>query len=326
MTLPPFFDFIADPTTSATLQLVFAYTFTALTLHFLHRNFHRFVTSRQAFGLQLIHSVSARTVLVTDVPSHLRGDRALAEYFEGCGWEVESVSICREVDAVKRALDKRTNALLELEDAWVAWVGNPATATGYDPDVYRNKPRASSPTTETLISGLERNGDGPAATAEDPESLRARYSTIHSDKPRPTKRIRIGKSVDAIGFWEDKFFEADEEVRVLRKTGRFEPTHVAFVTFEDVKSTQEASQVAHYREHTQVVTTIAPEPRDVIWNRVSMSRREHRIRDTVITGLMGVLLVSWIREFVGDVCTVLTPVQLLSSPCRPFCRSRKLNV
>jgi hypothetical protein len=223
------------------------------------------------------------------VPPHLRGDRALAEYFEACGWEVESVSICREVEALKQALDKRTEALLELENAWVAWVGNPASAEAYDPNIYQ-KNHPDSPTDTVAPTQT------PTATEEDPESLRQRYSNIKTTKPRPLKYVRIGKRVDAIAYWEDKFSSADEVVRVLRKTGHFQPTHVAFVTFEDAKSTQEACQVVHYKEHTQVITTLAPEPRDVIWSLISMSRRERQIRDVIITVLMGILLVSWARK------------------------------
>jgi len=277
---------------------MFAYAFTFLTLWFLHRNYHRFVTARQAFGLQLIHSVSARTVLVTHVPSHLRGDRALAEYFEGCGWEVESVSVVRQVDAVKQALDRRTEALLELERAWVEWVGNPAVADGYSPDIYQNAKKAASPEVGPLVSGFEVHPSPaqPTAPHDDPESIRERFSHIRTANKRPTIRINLHK-VDAIEHWENAFYEADQEVRTLRKTGHFAATHVAFVTFEDVKSAQAAAQVVHYREHSRVVTTTAPEPRDVVWGKLAMSPREAWIRDTVVMGLVVLLLTGWLGEF-----------------------------
>jgi hypothetical protein len=108
-------------------NLIFTFVFSFLVISFLHRNFHRFLKARQSFSLQLIHSISARTVLVRQIPQHLRGDKQLADYFEECGWSVESVAICREVEPVRRQLEKRTNALLELEAAWVEWVGNPAS-------------------------------------------------------------------------------------------------------------------------------------------------------------------------------------------------------
>jgi hypothetical protein len=70
-----------------------------------------------------------------------------------------------------RALERRTNALLKLEEAWAEWVGNPAgeKVHGYDPNIYQNQtltraltasPRqtqsqSQSEVVEPLIPGLE---------------------------------------------------------------------------------------------------------------------------------------------------------------------------
>ena len=269
------YDILLSPQTSATINLLFTYLFTALMLLFLHRNFHRFVQSRQAFSLPLLHSISTRTVLVTNVPSHLRGDRALADYFEGCGWQVESVSVCRGIEPLRRVLERRTNALLRLEAAWAEWVGNPAKGVrGYDPNVYAEKnkiarsltaspKRASEPliagiegesststTTPTRTSNREQSTDSLSPPDSDTNGLEAdteageqSYAHVHMTKPRPVFRPRwFGSKVDAIQFWERKFRKADEEVRDMRKTGRFDATHVAFVTFEDVK---DAVSISH---------------------------------------------------------------------------------
>ena len=231
------------------MHLIFTYLFTYIVLTFLHRNFHRFVQSRQSFGLHLIHSVSARTVIVASVPKHLQGDRALADYFEACGWTVESVSVCRSIEELRRVLERRTTALLELERAWVEWVGNPVNreVRGYDPEVYSARPKTVSP--EPLIAGLDDDADVPsrastsAATSQNGANgsgadLEASESSVrvHTTRPRPTFRPRwFGAKVDAIEYWERKFQAADEEVKELRKRGRFEATEAAFVTFEDVK-------------------------------------------------------------------------------------------
>lgn len=294
-----FDDILIDPRTPTTVYITFAYVFTLLTLWFLHRNYHYFVSARQASALGLIHSVSSRTVIVTQVPHHLRGDRALAEYFEGCGWQVESVSICRHVDAIRKALDRRTHALFSLERAWVNWVGNPAHADGFTPDLYRKAMRNG--TGRRQASGDDNNESSPLVQSEtsnygstelDPEALHQEYSMIHTTRARPTFRPHtFGAKVDSIEYWEKKFGKADAEVRHLRKTGEFAASHVAFVTFDDAKDAQCAAQVVHYREHSQLVTNLAPEPRDVIWTRVNMSRRSENVRDLfIMTAMAGVLL------------------------------------
>lgn len=251
-------DLLSDPQTSSTINLIFTYLFTGLTLMFLHRNFQRFVQSRQSFSLHLIHSVSSRTVLVTEVPKHLRGDKALADYFENCGWSVESVSVVRQMDTLKRVLDSRTNALLKLETAWTDWVGNPAKGVeGYSPYVYGDGKKATKhrqilqgqsssasndQDQEPLIPGLGNgsSSDGPETREdEDVENQNGHHchSHITTSRPRPTVRPKpFGNSVDAIDHWEKKFMYADEETRSLRQKGRYEATGAAFVTFEDVKS------------------------------------------------------------------------------------------
>ena len=261
-TAPTMYDIILDPQTSATINLLFTYLFTGLVLYFLHRNFHRFVTSRQAFSLRLIHSVSARTVLVTNLPPHLRGDKVLADYFESCKWNVESVSVCREVEPLRKVLEKRTDALLQLEKAWAEWVGNPAKGvTGYDPDMYakRNKIARSltaSPlqSSDRLIDiddepeGDDREGqDRSLSTTSSASNVNGSrdvegsagaddHCHVHTTRPRPTFRPRwFGAKVDSIEYWEKKFDAADDKVRLLRKKGKFEATQVAFVTFEHVQ-------------------------------------------------------------------------------------------
>lgn len=300
-----FEDILIDPRTPTTVYITFAYIFTILTLWFLHRNYHYFVSARQAFALGLIHSVSARTVMVTQVPHYLRGDRQLAEYFEGCGWQVESVNICRHVEPIRKALDQRTQALRRLERAWVDWVGNPAKADGYSPDIYRKAMQNGSHQRQTsadeynetsaLVQSAESGTYG--STELDPEILRNEYSVIHTSKPRPMYRPRaFGAKVDAINYWEKQFATADEEVRQLRKNGEFKATHVAFVTFEDAKDAQCAAQVVHYREHSQAITTLAPEPRDVIWKQVNMSSRASYFRDIIVMSAMVFVLLVFTCE------------------------------
>ncbi len=91
-------DLLNDANSYLSLHLLFTYVFTILALRFIYKNYARFIRARQLYSLELVHSIAARTVLVTDLPNHLRGERALAVYFENMGLTVESVSICREVE------------------------------------------------------------------------------------------------------------------------------------------------------------------------------------------------------------------------------------
>lgn len=142
-----------------TSHLVFAYVFTILALVFLHRNWRRYIPLRQLFSLELARSIPARTVLITDLPRHLRSERALADYFENLrlnepgpggqggggggstasgtpggaavgGLAVESVVVTRAIGSMREFLERRTRALRTLEAAWTDYLGNPVPVEG----------------------------------------------------------------------------------------------------------------------------------------------------------------------------------------------------
>lgn len=177
----------------------------------------------------------------------------------------------REVEALKMVLERRTDALLKLEGAWSDWVGNPASVKGYDPAVYSGGTKVAATLSdsprqaiEPLIPGLDGDGGPTAPVANgtpsrgstsmafgnafiDPEDVPESHHHIHTTRPRPTIRPHwFGNKVDAIEFWEKGFRTADDEVRSMRKKGRFEATHVAFVTFEDVKDAVSRSRTSRH--------------------------------------------------------------------------------
>lgn len=209
-------DLISDANSYLSLHLMFTYLFTLLALYFIYKNYRRFIRSRQLFSLELVHSIPARTVLVTNLPNHLQGERPLAEYFENMGLLVESVTVCREVGSLKILLDRRTRALLALERAWVSYVGNPSSVEEYDP---------------------EDSVDPPLVDVDAERGRVSQGRLVVPHRKRPTMRPGWFKpKVDALEYLETQFREADELVKKRRKTGKFKATQAAFVTFEKMSS------------------------------------------------------------------------------------------
>lgn len=222
---PDWIDLLTDANSYLTIQLMFTYLFTILALYFTYKNYLRFTRSRQLFSLELVHSIPARTVLVTDLPQHLRGDAKIAEYFENMGMSVESVSVVREVGALRGLLDQRTKALLDLERCWVSYVGNPSTVEEYDPE-----------------GGGVLGDTAPGRDSDIEGGGRARFVVPH--RPRPTLRPGWFKpKVDALEYLEERFREADEKVKKKRRVGKFRSTRAAFVTFEKMSSAVSASSI-----------------------------------------------------------------------------------
>jgi hypothetical protein len=265
-------DLVSDANTYLGTHLLFTYLFTLLALYFLYQNYRRFIRTRQLFSLELVHSVPARTILVADLPNHLQGERPLAEYFENMGLAVESVNVCREVDSVKELLDKRTAALLELEDAWVKYVGNPSTVEEYNPE-------------EASLAALD---------AESGTNLMQQGRFVIPHRKRPTMRPRWFKpKVDALEYLETQFRLADELVKKRRKMGRYKPTQSAFVTFEKMSYAQIAVQAAHAPSPSQLNSRLAPEPRDIVWSNMSLSTTNLLVRNLFVLSIMGLLFFFW---------------------------------
>ncbi|TDL20250.1 DUF221-domain-containing protein [Rickenella mellea] len=269
-------DLLNDANSYLSLHLCFTYLFTLLAMRFIYETYKRFIRARQIFSLEVVHSIAARTVLVTSLPNHLRGERTLAVYFENMGLSVESVSVCREVSTLKDLLDRRTKALLKLEAAWVEYLGNPSTVKTYD-----QAENAPPPLVEL---------DNDPSTVE---SQPVRF--VVPNRKRPT--IRPGwftSQVDALEYLEKQFKEADEAVKKKRRSGKFKATHVAFVTFEKMSSAQIASQVVHAASPSQCITHLAPEPRDIVWANMAHSVASLRVRETIVLLLICLLFFFWI--------------------------------
>ncbi|KAG8813472.1 hypothetical protein FRC17_001557 [Serendipita sp. 399] len=259
------------------VQLIFTYVFTGLVLQALHRNYRQFVRVRQLYSLELVHSIAARTVLVTDLPSHLQGERALAVYFENMGLAVESVNLARHAETLNKLIDKRTKALLNLEWEWTKYVGNPSTVESYDPS--QNVRVDHAPLVDV---------GGPSSM----ESQPARVVVPHRTRPL----VRPGwfkKKVDALEYYEKEYEELNEQVKKKRKTGRFKATSTAFVTFEKMSSAQTASQVVHAPHQAQCKTVLAPEPRDVVWANMTFSPRNRQVREISVFIFMVLLFFFW---------------------------------
>lgn len=154
--------------------------------------------------------------MVSHLPPELRGERSLAEYFENMGLCVESVTICRDVGSLKNILDKRTQALLKLESAWVQYVGNPAVV------------ESSGSSDRDVMPLID-------VDASDVEDQRKRIVVPY--RPRPTLRPGwFRQKVDALEFLELEFKKIDELFVKRRRTGKFRASHTAFVTFEKMSS------------------------------------------------------------------------------------------
>ncbi|KAI8070476.1 hypothetical protein BC940DRAFT_339916 [Gongronella butleri] len=150
---------------------------------------------------------------------------------------------------------------------------------------------ASAPLLPTHNSGKKKKNKSSRASST------SSSSSVHGP-PRPLAKDGflgvVGKHVDAIQYFTDKFNEADTMVVKARKYGKFLPTSVGFVTFEQPMSASLAAQVLIDSTPFRLNAQLAPEPRDVIWENIAMHGRERYIRKVLMFGILIVLAVFWV--------------------------------
>ncbi|PWN48980.1 DUF221-domain-containing protein [Violaceomyces palustris] len=290
-----------------TTHLVSTYLFTILTLRALWKGYHKFVRSRQLYALELLKSIPARTVEVRNLPAHLRDDQALAEYFEGMDMAVESTAVVRKTPGLSKLLTERANALYRLEKMWVRWLGNPTFAEGYDPEKIMTLASGSfedEASHSSLTQAADRPIEGGNGGAPVLPTIRSSYfnvsgaDSVRMDKPRPKMRLNawnpFSPKVDALEELTRRFTVLDKAVRERRKAGNFPGGSVGFVTFQDAADAQIAAQTVHYPIAAYCATSLAHEPRDIVWSNVALSSSERRVRQVLVSAFIFSLLLFYI--------------------------------
>ncbi|GAA5863074.1 hypothetical protein JCM8547_002789 [Rhodosporidiobolus lusitaniae] len=238
---------------------------------------------------------------------------------QGGGLPVESVVVTRAIGSMRELLERRTKALETLENAWAKYLGNPVPSEGkkavfgYDREYEverilrgpegveeiggRQEGNGAGGTTGRLVDiDGEEDGEGGEGADDDLETglLPPSHPTIVNEgKKRPTIRPRLfGKKVDALDYYAEQFRLADEAVKKRRK-GKFRPTGVAFVTFQNLAAAQIVAQTVHYPSPTEFHTELAPEPRDIHWFNLNLSGTSVFVRQVLVLLIMLVFLSLW---------------------------------
>ncbi|KAI3494647.1 hypothetical protein L1887_40463 [Cichorium endivia] len=109
----------------------------------------------------------------------------------------------------------------------------------------------------------------------------------------------LSEKIDAIDELTRQFNAVDRAVRRRRKTGRFPGGNVGFVTFQSAASAQIAAQTVHYPIPAYCTTSMAQEPRDIIWSNIDdLSNNDRRVRQVVVSIFIVAVLVFYIPPLV----------------------------
>ncbi|KAF9356936.1 hypothetical protein BGX34_009692 [Mortierella sp. NVP85] len=274
-------DFTATSLLYLLTQFVFTWVFSILTIYAIWHTFEGYITIRRKYMQQRANSITNRSVMVVGLPHSLQDDRALATYYESLNvGRVESAHVCRHVSALRDLIEERARALEKLERAYTEYYGNPSGVEGYDPE-------RIEATFENDLAFEEHNRNANESTS----LLRPQ------DKKRPTMRLGLwglfGKSVDKIDHCREVFEVLDKAVQERRLSRIFATTSVGFVTFEEMSSAHISAQTVNTKETLSCETTLAPEPRDIFWNNLTLPSSEFGLRTVVVNITVFFLIFFW---------------------------------
>ncbi|KAA1112396.1 hypothetical protein PGTUg99_018016 [Puccinia graminis f. sp. tritici] len=290
----------------------------------------RFIDTKPIFSLAHHSSVPLRTLIIENLPLHLQNDEALFEYFNDLlRFKVESVNVVRDVSGLVPLLSRRTKALINLEEAWAKWLGNPVrgeAALNYHPEeelariVYH--PRDDqTPNTDLTSSSNHNTSPRSPANPQDPTPFPVQPTLPHpslkqlSTLPRPTFRPYwfSRKKVRLIDHLTAEFQQADDLVRRRRK-GKFRCHSIGFVTFKSFMDAQTLCQVNHWPKPGQAIISLAPEPRDIYWPNLTIPRWSLKVRNAIALLSIAALYGFWATPvtFLANWMSYDTLVSLLS--------------
>ncbi|KAJ1666685.1 hypothetical protein EV178_002116 [Coemansia sp. RSA 1646] len=269
------------------VHFAFAYVFTGLVYFYFARFAYQALSLRWHYLLRVRNTRPARSVMVTGVPDELATEAALKQHFEQCSGglgKVVAVEIVPRIARLGALIRRRERLLLEIEEQVTAVLGNPCTAPGYDRDQLRELLTDSHGDTQGRLEAMQ---------------LLKVWSL-----PRFKTHRGVRKLDGILKLLEDslqKFHHADAVVAQVRHEwfASFDGTKdrrstVGFVTFADAETAHLAAQLFSYAQPFQLRTDLAPEPRDVFWDNVTLTLASRIARGCVSLATYGLMLVYWL--------------------------------
>ncbi|GMG55917.1 unnamed protein product [Ambrosiozyma monospora] len=124
-------------------------------------------------------------------------------------------------------------------------------------------------------------------------------STFGSTSYRKRPQIKLGflglfgKRADAIDYYTQQLAVIDDEILSARER-HYSATPTAFITMDSVATAQMMAQAVLDPRVGFLITRLAPAPSDIIWENVTLPRKDRIMKIYYITILTGVLAVAFI--------------------------------
>ncbi|KAJ2853663.1 hypothetical protein J3B02_003039, partial [Coemansia erecta] len=267
------------------VHFAFAYVFTALVYYYFSRFAYQAISLRWHYLLRVRNTRPAKSVMVTGIPEELASEQELKNHFErsGCG-QVVSVEIVPRIERLGVVVRKRARLLKLIEEQITLILGNPCIAADYDRDM--------------LLNALRAHDTDTSFNEEAERLLRQWAQPKHRRSPKSARRLDV--LLEHVQYLLRRFHHADGVIGQVRREWfasfdgkRDRASTVGFVTFSDAASAHLAAQSFTYAQPFQLRTELAPEPRDVYWDNVTLPLSSRLARGSLSLVTYGFMIVYW---------------------------------
>ncbi|PVU96302.1 hypothetical protein BB561_001259 [Smittium simulii] len=298
------------------VHIIFSYVFTAISFYHFKKFTSQWASLRWHFLMCSRNSTVSKTVLLKKIP------KFLAEKPESLKWmweqgvgigNIEKITVCPNETAFLSIIRKRAQVLSNLESEYKNILGNPCSHPEYDRTLLFNTIMADTDESRELEeqllvkwavkSRIKRRflKDG---TEIEPELIRAK-TWIRSNAVDEAPLIRV----DKLDYLRQKFLNLDKiasEVRLLYKEPNLSSN--AFITFEDAATAHMVCQLSSYPNPSKMIVSLAPEPRSIYWENITMSSKKLRFRKYTKVLMLIMLMLLWVPPviFVGSLLSPAT--------------------
>ncbi|ORZ09882.1 hypothetical protein BCR42DRAFT_116808 [Absidia repens] len=245
-------------------------------------HYHKYVRFRQHYfaSPEYQRSTHARTLIIFNVPSSLQSDKALGNWVQSMNlkYPVEQVSIGRRNNTLANYVQEHDDAVRKLEML---------LSQHLNPDDY--------------------DGRNDSKTA-----------TEATTKKRPQVRLGGflgccgGRKVDAIDYYTERVRTLREQINDIRSNfATNKPTNYGWISFANVSwahstakhlSSPAASHLLRLPErllkgepphHQHPRVELAPQPKDILWNNLSLNEHVRRSKRIVVTVFYYAFVFFW---------------------------------
>ncbi|KAG0166263.1 hypothetical protein DFQ28_007909 [Apophysomyces sp. BC1034] len=228
----------------------------------------QYVVIRRRFLKHLSNKTASKTLLICNLPEHIRSDEELKSWLEDLNliqYPIRQALIGRYNTQISRLMPEYEDTVRRLENTLASYLSGNPTSLLY-----------------LCAMFIVLNLDGKRVSPK-----------------RPVKRIGgfLGfirsEKVDAIDYYTKRIIALENKIKKLRRN-KSKPANYGWITFSRIDWAYKSKKLLQESEQTTISVKTAPLPKDVLWHNLPIDAKTRRLKRWYGWGLFWSLMFIWL--------------------------------